>query len=73
VIPCRTSIAVDPGIERDFGVLRPLGNGLVRAVVGHALLRQLNVAFGDNYEPTPFIQLSLRAIGCGIIVVTVFC
>ncbi|MEZ4683532.1 MAG: helix-turn-helix domain-containing protein [Caldilineaceae bacterium] len=44
--PRRTSIAVDPRTVRDFGVIRPLGNGLVWDVIGHAFLGQLNVVFG---------------------------
>jgi len=48
-------LQLPPGTVRDFGILRPLGNGLVWDVVGHAILEQLNVAFGGYF---PAIVLS---------------
>jgi len=43
-------LQLPPGTVRDFGILRPLGNGLVWDVVDHAILEQLNVAFGGFAE-----------------------
>jgi len=45
-LPAEHPLQLTPGITLDFGVARPLGNGLVLGVVGHAILWQLNVAFG---------------------------